>query len=129
MPFIAHFEPITLLSALAMVTEHIGLIATMSTSYNEPYHVARKFASLDHISGGRSGWNLVTSGQLAEALNFNRTEPFCHHERYKRAHEFAEVVMGLWDSWDDDAFVRDKDSAQTGRKRVGKAPNPSPSPA
>ena len=120
MQFIAHFEPITLLSALAMVTEHIGLIATMSTSYNEPYHVARKFASLDHISGGRSGWNLVTSGQLAEALNFNRTEPFSHHERYKRAHEFAEVVMGLWDSWDDDAFVRDKDSAQTGRKRSGK---------
>ncbi len=120
MQFIAHFEPITLLSALAMVTEHIGLIATMSTSYNEPYHVARKFASLDHISGGRSGWNLVTSGQLAEALNFNRTEPFSHHERYKRAHEFAEVVMGLWDSWDDDAFVRDKDSAQTGRKRAGK---------
>jgi alkanesulfonate monooxygenase SsuD/methylene tetrahydromethanopterin reductase-like flavin-dependent oxidoreductase (luciferase family) len=118
--FIAHFEPLTLLSALAMVTEHIGLIATMSTSYNEPYHVARKFASLDHISGGRSGWNLVTSGQLAEALNFNRTEPFSHHERYKRAHEFAEVVMGLWDSWDDDAFVRDKDSAQTGRKRAGK---------
>ena len=120
MQFIAHFGPITLLSALAMVTEHIGLIATMSTSYNEPYHVARKFASLDHISGGRSGWNLVTSGQLAEALNFNRTEPFSHHERYKRAHEFAEVVMGLWDSWDDDAFVRDKDSAQTGRKRAGK---------
>ena len=120
MQFIAHFEPITLLSALAMVTEHIGLIATMSTSYNEAYHVARKFASLDHISGGRSGWNLVTSGQLAEALNFNRTEPFSHHERYKRAHEFAEVVMGLWDSWDDDAFVRDKDSAQTGRKRAGK---------
>ena len=90
--FIAHFEPITLLSALAMVTERIGLIATMSTSYNEPYHVARKFASLDHISGGRSGWNLVTSGQMAEALNFNRTEPFPHHERYQRAHEFAEVV-------------------------------------
>src|SRR5207342_541269 len=64
--FIAHFEPITLLSALAMVTERIGLVATMSTSYNAPYHVARKFASLDHISGGRSGWNLVTSGQLAE---------------------------------------------------------------
>jgi len=108
--FIAHFEPITLLSALAMVTERIGLIATMSTSYNEPYHVARKFASLDHISGGRSGWNLVTSGQMAEALNFNRTAPFPHHERYHRAHEFAEVVRSLWDSWDDDAFVRDKES-------------------
>ena len=68
--FIAHFEPITLLSALAMVTERIGLIATMSTSYNAPYHVARKFASLDHISGGRSGWNLVTSGQLARGAQF-----------------------------------------------------------
>ena len=108
--FIANFEPMTLLSALAMVTEKIGLIATMSTSYNEPYNVARKFASLDHISGGRSGWNLVTSGQTAEALNFGRTAPVPHGERYKRAHEFAEIVKGLWDSWDDDAFVRDKDS-------------------
>ncbi|MGZ5867519.1 MAG: LLM class flavin-dependent oxidoreductase, partial [Xanthobacteraceae bacterium] len=100
--FIANFEPLTLLSALAMVTDHIGLIATMSTSYNEPYNVARRFASLDLISNGRSGWNLVTSGQKAEALNFSRTEPWPHAERYKRAHEFAEVVMGLWDSWDDD---------------------------
>ena len=82
----------------------------MSTSYNEPYNVARKFASLDHISGGRAGWNLVTSGQMAEALNFGRTAPLPHHERYQRAHEFAEVVKGLWDSWDDDAFVRDKES-------------------
>ena len=108
--FIANFEPLTLLSALAMVTERIGLVGTMSTSYNEPYNVARRFASLDLISGGRSGWNLVTSGQMAEALNFNRTEPWPHAERYKRAHEFAEVVMGLWDSWDDDAFVRDKET-------------------
>ena len=73
--YIANFEPITLLSALAMVTEHIGLIATASTSYNEPYHVARKFASLDHISGGRAGWNLVTSGSRIEAQNFNRDAP------------------------------------------------------
>jgi alkanesulfonate monooxygenase len=108
--FIAHFEPLTLLSALAMVTERIGLIATMSTSYNEPYNVARRFASLDHISGGRSGWNLVTSGQTAEALNFGRERAYDHAERYQRAHEFAEVVLGLWDSWDDDAFVRDKES-------------------
>ena len=73
--FIANFEPITLLSAIAMMTEHIGLIATASTSFNEPYHVARKFASLDHISGGRAGWNVVTSGSRVEALNFNRTDP------------------------------------------------------
>ncbi|MCC6775578.1 MAG: LLM class flavin-dependent oxidoreductase [Hyphomicrobiales bacterium] len=108
--FIANFEPITLLSALAMATEHIGLIATASTSFNEPYHVARKFASLDHISGGRAGWNVVTSGSRVEALNFNRTEPYPHAERYKRAHEFVEVVTGLWDSWDDDAFIRDQES-------------------
>ena len=108
--FIANFEPLTLLSALAMVTEKIGLICTMSTSYNEPYNVARRFASLDLISGGRGGWNLVTSGQTAEALNFGRTGPVPHGERYQRAHEFAKIVKGLWDSWDDDAFVRDKES-------------------
>jgi alkanesulfonate monooxygenase len=108
--FIANFEPMTLLSALAMVTEKIGLICTMSTSYNEPYNVARRFASLDLISGGRGGWNLVTSGQTAEALNFGRTGPMPHGERYQRAHEFAKIVKGLWDSWDDDAFVRDKET-------------------
>ena len=105
--FIANFEPITLLSAIAMATERIGLVATASTSYNEPYHVARKFASLDHISGGRAGWNVVTSGSPVEALNFNRTAPFPHADRYNRAHEFVEVVTALWDSWDDDAFIRD----------------------
>ena len=108
--YIANFEPITLLSALAMVTSHIGLTATASTSYNEPYHVARKFASLDHISGGRAGWNLVTSVQDAEAQNFGRDSHFGHAERYDRAREFAEVVRGLWDSWEDDAFLRDVDS-------------------
>ena len=110
MQFIANFEPITLLSAIAMTTSRIGLVATASTSYNEPYHVARKFASLDRISGGRAAWNIVTSGSAGEALNFNRTAPFPHADRYKRAHEFVEVVTGLWDSWDDDAFVRDAES-------------------
>jgi FMN-dependent oxidoreductase (nitrilotriacetate monooxygenase family) len=106
--YVAQFEPITLLSALAAVTEHVGLVATASTSFNEPYHVARKFASLDHISGGRAGWNLVTSSNEHEARNFNRDKHFDHAERYERAVEFAQVVGGLWDSWEDDAFLRDK---------------------
>jgi alkanesulfonate monooxygenase len=110
--YIANFEPITLLSALSAVTSHIGLVATASTSYNEPYHVARKFASLDHLSGGRAGWNLVTSGQEAEAKNFGREKHYQHGERYERAREFARIVIGLWDSWEDDAFVRDKESGQ-----------------
>jgi FMN-dependent oxidoreductase (nitrilotriacetate monooxygenase family) len=108
--YIANFEPITLIAALAAVTERIGLTCTASTSYNEPFHVARKFASLDHISGGRAGWNLVTSGQSVEARNFGRDFHFGHAERYKRANEFAEIVVALWDSWDDDAFPRDKES-------------------
>src|SRR5262245_53092513 len=108
--YIANMEPITLLSALAGVTARIGLVATASTSYNEPYHVARKFASIDHISKGRAGWNLVTSGQAADAYNFSRDEHYEHGIRYERAREFAEVVVGLWDSWDDDAFIRDKQS-------------------
>lgn len=108
--YIANFEPITLLSAVAAVTQHVGLVATASTSYNEPFHVARKFASLDWISGGRAAWNMVTSVQEAEARNFNRAAHFSHAERYARAHEFAEVVLKLWDSWDDGAFVRDKES-------------------
>jgi N-acetyl-S-(2-succino)cysteine monooxygenase len=110
--YIANFEPITLLSALSGSTSHIGLVATATTSYNEPYHVARKFASLDHISGGRAGWNLVTSGQQEEAQNFGRDVHFGHGERYERAREFAEIVTALWDSWDDDAFIRDKASGQ-----------------
>ena len=110
--YIANFEPITLLAALSAVTTHIGLVATASTSYNEPFHVARKFASLDHLSGGRAGWNLVTSGQEAEAKNFGREKHYQHGERYERAREFAQIVIGLWDSWDDDAFIRDKESGQ-----------------
>lgn len=105
-----HFEPLTLLSALSMVTSNIGLVATASTTYNEPYHIARKFSSLDHISGGRAGWNVVTSVTDMEAQNFNRDKAPGYDVRYDRAAEFVEVVRGLWDSWEDDTFVRDKDS-------------------
>jgi alkanesulfonate monooxygenase len=107
-----HFEPLTLLSALAAVTARIGLVATVTTTYNEPFHVARKFASLDLLSGGRSGWNLVTSSNQAEAYNFSRDAHLAHAARYDRAREFAQVVLGLWDSWGDDAFVRDKASGR-----------------
>jgi len=109
---IVNFEPLTLLSALAMVTRRIGLVATASTTYNEPYHVARKFASLDHLSKGRAGWNLVTSWSEAEALNFNRDVPLEKSARYDRAAEFVDVVTGLWDSWGDDAFPIDKASGR-----------------
>jgi alkanesulfonate monooxygenase len=105
-----HFEPITLLSALAALTKHLGLVATVTTTYNEPYHVARKFASLDLISGGRAAWNLVTSASPDEAFNFSKDAHLRHADRYQRAREFADVVRGLWDSWDADAFARDKES-------------------
>ncbi len=104
---VTSFDPLTLLPALATVTEHLGLIATASTTYNEPYHVARKFASLDHISEGRAGWNVVTSANPREAMNFGLEEHVEHGERYERAREFFDVVTGLWDSWADDAFIRD----------------------
>ncbi|MFC3126903.1 LLM class flavin-dependent oxidoreductase [Pseudoroseomonas globiformis] len=103
-------EPLTLLSGLAAVTERIGLVATASTTYNEPFHIARKYASLDSISGGRAGWNIVTSWSEAEARNFGRDKHMDHGPRYARAAEFVEVVKGLWDSWDADAFVHDKAS-------------------
>ena len=106
--YIANFEPLTLLAALALVTRNIGLVATASTSYNEPFHVARKFGSLDQISRGRAGWNLVTSTQQMEAKNFGRETHYAHSERYQRAREFTQVVLGLWDSWEDEAFVRDR---------------------
>lgn len=108
--YIAQFEPTTLISGLAAATERIGLVATASTTYNEPYHVARRFASLDHISGGRAGWNLVTSSEPAEAQNFGREPHMAHKDRYGRAREFAAVVRKLWDSYDDDAFPRDKEA-------------------
>lgn len=107
-----HFEPLTLMAALAAVTHNIGLIATATTSYNEPYHIARKFASLDHLSKGRAAWNLVTSVVSDEAWNFGRDSHIDHADRYQRAEEFHDVVKGLWDSWDDDAFIRDKASGQ-----------------
>jgi alkanesulfonate monooxygenase len=104
---VTSFEPFTLLSALAGVTEHIGLMATASTTYDEPFHIARRFASLDHISNGRAGWNIVTTGNPESALNFGHEEHMDHDERYLRAREFYGVVTGLWDSWADDAFIRD----------------------
>jgi len=107
---VTSFDPLTLLPALAVVTQHIGLIATASTTYNEPYHIARKFASLDHISGGRAGWNIVTSGNPAEAHNFGYDDHLEHATRYRRAREFFDVVTGLWDSFADDAFIRDVQS-------------------
>lgn len=106
------FEPLTLLAALAGATERIGLVATVTTSYHEPYSVARAFASLDQLSAGRAGWNLVTSDAAAEAGNFGREQHLGHAERYARANEFQHVVAGLWDSWADDAFVRDQASGQ-----------------
>lgn len=107
---VTSFEPFTLLSALAMVTERIGLVATASTTFDAPYHVARRFASLDHISGGRAGWNIVTTSNPEAALNFGLQEHVAHDERYVRAREFFDVVTGLWDSWADDAWLRDKES-------------------
>jgi FMN-dependent oxidoreductase (nitrilotriacetate monooxygenase family) len=104
---VTSFEPFTLLSALAAVTDRIGLMATASTTYDEPYHIARRFASLDHISGGRAGWNIVTTANPDAALNFGLDEDVDHDERYVRAREFYDVVTGLWDSFADDAFVRD----------------------
>ncbi|WP_107657331.1 LLM class flavin-dependent oxidoreductase [Nocardia suismassiliense] len=106
------FEPLTLMAALSGYTEHIGLLMTASTTYNEPYHVARQFASLDHLSGGRAGWNVVTSGTPAESSNFGREAHMPHDQRYRRAGEFFEAVTGLWDSFDDDAFERDKASGR-----------------
>lgn len=106
------FEPFTLLSALSQVTERIGLVATASTSFEEPFHVARRFASLDHLSGGRAGWNIVTTSNPDAALNFGLDEHLEHDRRYQRAREFYDVVTGLWDSWADDAFVRDAQSGE-----------------
>lgn len=95
---VTSFDPMTLLPALAVVTQHLGLMATASTTYNDPYHVARKFASLDHLSGGRAGWNVVTSANPDEARNFGRDEHLEHDARYRRGREFFDVVTALWDS-------------------------------
>jgi FMN-dependent oxidoreductase (nitrilotriacetate monooxygenase family) len=106
--FVSRFEPTTLIGALSAVTRHIGLGATVSTSFGEPYHVARAFASLDHLSGGRAAWNVVTSTNSAAALNFSREQHYGHDLRYEIATEFVDVVRGLWDCWDDDAVVADR---------------------
>ncbi|MEU6559584.1 LLM class flavin-dependent oxidoreductase [Nocardia nova] len=107
---LAVFEPVTLLSAIAAATEHIGLIATASTTYNEPFNLARKFASLDHISGGRAGWNIVTSGTADEAYNFGYDAIPEHATRYERATEFVDVALQLWDSWESSAIVLDPEA-------------------
>lgn len=109
---LSYLEPASLITALAPVTKNIGLIATITTTYNEPYNVARRMASIDHISGGRAGWNLVTSQIEEEALNFNRDSHVEHALRYDRASEFSDVVKALWDSWEEDGHVRDKKSGQ-----------------
>lgn len=108
--YLNRFEPLTILSALAGATSHIGLVATLTVSYSEPYNVARQFASLDHISGGRAGWNVVTSWLEGSAANFSKSEHYAHDVRYRLAGEYLDVVQGLWDSWEDDALVRDKAS-------------------
>jgi FMN-dependent oxidoreductase (nitrilotriacetate monooxygenase family) len=104
---VTSFDPLTLLPVLAVDTTHLGLIATASTTFEQPYLIARRFASLDHISAGRAGWNVVTTSNPDAALNFGLEEHMEHDERYARAREFVDVVTGLWDSWADDAFVRD----------------------
>ncbi len=105
-------EPLTLLAALAVATKRVGLIATATTTYNDPFSIARKFATIDHISNGRAGWNLVTSQNVDEALNFSQDKHMEHSLRYERAEEFYDVVTGLWDSWEDDAVIRDRASGQ-----------------
>jgi FMN-dependent oxidoreductase (nitrilotriacetate monooxygenase family) len=108
--YVAWLEPLGLMSALSGYTRHIGLACTQTTTYEEPYSLARRFATLDLISGGRAAWNVITSGNPTEAQNFGRDVHADKVDRYKRAREFVQVVSGLWDSWDDDAFIRDRDS-------------------
>jgi len=112
--YLNRFEPLTILSALAAVTSKIGLVATLSSSYSEPFSAARQFASLDMISGGRAGWNAVTTGLEKTALNFSKTveDHPNHAERYKMAYEFVEVMKGLWNSWEEDAFIRNKETGE-----------------
>lgn len=104
------FEPVTLFAALSAVTEHVGFIATASSTYEDPYILARKFASLDLLSNGRAAWNVVTTGSSEAAGNFGYGEHPPHNKRYEKAREFVEVVKGLWDSWEDDAHLLDKET-------------------
>lgn len=110
--YLNRFEPLTILSSLAAVTEHIGLVGTLTASYSEPFNVARQFASLDHLSGGRAGWNVVTSWLEGSASNFSKTSHYAHDVRYRLAAEHLDVVQGLWDSWEDDALIHDKASGR-----------------
>jgi FMN-dependent oxidoreductase (nitrilotriacetate monooxygenase family) len=110
--YLNRFEPLTILSALAATTSHIGLVGTLTVSYSEPFNVARQFSSLDHLSGGRAGWNVVTSWLGDTAANFSKTEHPPHNVRYRIAAEYLDVVQGLWDSWEDDAHVADKATGQ-----------------
>lgn len=110
--YLNRFEPLTILSALAAVTQHIGLVATLTVSYSEPFNVARQFSSLDHLSGGRAGWNIVTSWLEGSASNFSKPKHLAHDVRYRLAAEYLDVVQGLWDSWEDDALVFDKQSGK-----------------
>src|SRR5580693_8819545 len=103
------FDPLELLAALARSTTHVGLIATASTTYSAPYDLARRFSTIDHLSGGRAGWNIVTTRYAGAAGNFGLTAPPSHEDRYARAEEFVEVVSRLWESWDADAVVGDQD--------------------
>src|ERR1700709_102492 len=107
--FLNRLQPLTLLSAIAVSTAKSGVVGTLTTSYWEPYNVARLFGSLDHISKGRAGWNVVTTGLEGAARNYGREEHLAHAIRYRRAKEFVEVVQGLWDSYEDDAFPRDRE--------------------
>lgn len=108
--YLNRFEPVTILSALAAATQHVGLVATITVTYSEPFNIARQLASLDHISGGRAGWNVVTSWLEGSAANFGKEEHLAHDVRYRLAAEYLDVVQGLWDSWEDDALVHDKES-------------------
>jgi FMN-dependent oxidoreductase (nitrilotriacetate monooxygenase family) len=108
--YLSRLEPLTLLSAVAVHTEHIGLVGTLTTSYNEPFNLARRLSSLDHISGGRAGWNVVTSGDAGTAGNYSRDEHYDYATRYGRGLEHVQVAQGLWDSYEADAFPRDKDA-------------------
>jgi FMN-dependent oxidoreductase (nitrilotriacetate monooxygenase family) len=110
--YLNRFEPLTILSALAGATNNIGLVATLTVSYSEPFNVARQFASLDHISGGRAGWNVVTSWLEGSAANYSREKHYAHDVRYRLAGEYLDVVQGLWDSWEDDALTFNKASGE-----------------
>jgi FMN-dependent oxidoreductase (nitrilotriacetate monooxygenase family) len=110
--YLNRFEPLTILSALAGATSNIGLVGTLTVSYSEPFNVARQFSSLDHISGGRAGWNVVTSWLEGSAANYSREKHYAHDVRYRLAGEYLDVVQGLWDSWEDDALTFDKAGGQ-----------------